>query len=100
MQHLGSIDKVEDLLDKVVQEDCFTQTEAEVPGIKYMVFDKVQLMEHSNTPFLCIIIIITISIYLILVGKDERPEKSASWAPWLKSSSRWVRLGQRWTNQR
>jgi hypothetical protein len=34
--------------------------------------------------------------YLILVGKALRPEKSASWAPWEKSSSRWVRLGQRW----
>ena len=32
MQHLGSVDKVEDLLDKVVKEDCLTQTEAEVPG--------------------------------------------------------------------
>ena len=32
MQHLGSVDKVEDLLDEVVKEDCFTQAEAEVPG--------------------------------------------------------------------
>ena len=40
MQHLGSIDKVEDLLDEVVKEDCLTQTEAEVPGIMHMVFDK------------------------------------------------------------
>ena len=48
MQHLGSIDKVEDLLDKVVKEDCFAQTEAEVPGIKHMVFDKVQIMEWSK----------------------------------------------------
>ena len=48
MQHLGSVDKVEDLLDKVVKEDCFTQTEAEVPGIKHMVFYKVRRMEHNN----------------------------------------------------
>ena len=36
--------------------------------------------------------------YLILVGNEERPEKSASWAPWLKSSSRWVRLGHLWAS--
>ena len=36
--------------------------------------------------------------YLIFVGNEERPEKSASWAPWLKSSSRWVRLGHLWAN--
>ena len=47
MQHLGSVDKVEDLLDKIVKEDCLTQTEAEVPGIMHMVFDKVQRMEWS-----------------------------------------------------
>ena len=49
MQHLGSVDKVEDLLDKIVKEDCLTQTEAEVPYVKHMVFDKVQIMEHNNT---------------------------------------------------
>ena len=35
---------------------------------------------------------------LIFVGNELRPEKSASWAPWEKSSSRWVRLGQRWAS--
>jgi hypothetical protein len=33
--------------------------------------------------------------YLIFVGKALSPEKSASCAPCEKSSSRWVRLGQR-----
>ena len=36
--------------------------------------------------------------YLILVGNEDRPEKSASWAPWLKSSRRWVRLGHLWAS--
>ena len=33
---------------------------------------------------------------LILVGKDPRLWKSASWAPWEKSSRRWVRFGHLW----
>ena len=37
---------------------------------------------------------------LILVGKEPRLEKSASCAPWEKSSNRWVRLGHLWDDVR
>ena len=33
MQHLGSVDKVEDLLDEVVEEDGLTEAEAEVSDL-------------------------------------------------------------------
>ena len=31
------------------------------------------------------------------VGRMSHLEKSASWAPWEKSRSRWVRFGHLWT---
>ena len=33
VKHLSAIDEVENLLDEVVQEDCFTQTEAEISDL-------------------------------------------------------------------
>ena len=68
-------DRSKDILKRCSIGFCFNEDIEE---------EKMKTIEHRWT---------NMNSNLILVGKDPRLWKSASWAPWEKSRRRWVRFG-------